>query len=352
MLVEARKAKNFSIAEVADGLNLKADVVQALEEDRSEDIPGTTYARGYLRTYARYLSIDDNLIASWFEDSSSSGEERPAQITNTRSSATEKHRTRGFGPVMMLLATVSIVSALWFGYQQDWFSRAIADKPGDAVNRVKLGPAGDRPESVELNTQNEIIKDSEQAVAVSESSEPAQPAAARPVEETEAVLRANDSQEINFGSTVDSAQPPSEPVDTQIETGSQPLGDSGVQPPTSQQRSEPSLAEAELPEPQAESAPTSSPSVESNVTEVAAVTVDSSATESSAVVSSTVSAEDNYRAVATGASATSEATVVLRGKSDSWVEVSDASGHKIFLDMVHTNETYNVVGTPRKCAWR
>lgn len=334
MLIEARKSKGMTIAQVANELHLKEDIVSALEEDRNEDIPGTTYARGYLRTYGRYLDIDDNLIAAWFADGDSASEENPAKITNTSSSATSKHRTRGLGSVMLLLVTLSIGTALWFGYQQDWFSGAIAGKSTDSSNRVRLGPSGDRPQSVSVDDQNEILNADtttvEPAVAQEQNVETVE---AEAIDDSvrETVLRANSSEEINFGSNEnDLAQPPSEPVNTQIDSNSQPLGDAGVQISNPEQSPE-----------AVESTEATTTTIGTDVAEVASVDA-----EPENAPGSSSPGEDNYTTVATGASNAVEATVVLRGKADSWVEVSDASGRKIFLDMVHTNETYNVVGTP------
>jgi cytoskeleton protein RodZ len=47
-----------TVREVADTLNLSITVVQALEADDYDRLPGTVFARGYIRAYARLLELD------------------------------------------------------------------------------------------------------------------------------------------------------------------------------------------------------------------------------------------------------------------------------------------------------
>ena len=46
------------IAQVSRALKIRKDHLEALEEDRLEDLPGKTYAIGFVRSYARHLGLD------------------------------------------------------------------------------------------------------------------------------------------------------------------------------------------------------------------------------------------------------------------------------------------------------
>ena len=54
----ARLRRGDEIAQVSRALKIRKDHLEALENDRLEDLPGTTYAIGFVRSYARHLGLD------------------------------------------------------------------------------------------------------------------------------------------------------------------------------------------------------------------------------------------------------------------------------------------------------
>src|SRR3954462_12738970 len=54
----ARLRRGDEIAQVSRALKIRKDHLEALEEDRLEDLPGKTYAIGFVRSYARHLGPD------------------------------------------------------------------------------------------------------------------------------------------------------------------------------------------------------------------------------------------------------------------------------------------------------
>ena len=50
--------KGLTVGEVADHLRLGADVIEDLETDDYSRLPGSTFVKGYLRSYARLLDLD------------------------------------------------------------------------------------------------------------------------------------------------------------------------------------------------------------------------------------------------------------------------------------------------------
>ncbi len=63
-LEEARKARGWSIQEVADRLYLEARIIEALEQDDYQPIPAPIFVQGYLRSYAKLLDLPpDKLLA-------------------------------------------------------------------------------------------------------------------------------------------------------------------------------------------------------------------------------------------------------------------------------------------------
>jgi len=54
----ARLRRGDDLAAVSKVLKIRKDHLEALEEDRSEALPGRTYAVGFIRSYADYLGLD------------------------------------------------------------------------------------------------------------------------------------------------------------------------------------------------------------------------------------------------------------------------------------------------------
>jgi cytoskeleton protein RodZ len=59
LLRAARERKGLSLQDVADGLNLKPRTVEALEQERYEQLPPRTFVKGYFRSYAKLVDVKD-----------------------------------------------------------------------------------------------------------------------------------------------------------------------------------------------------------------------------------------------------------------------------------------------------
>ena len=57
-LKQAREARGLSVSDVAQQLKFAPRQLEALEEDRFDLLPGGTFARGMVRSYARLLKVD------------------------------------------------------------------------------------------------------------------------------------------------------------------------------------------------------------------------------------------------------------------------------------------------------
>jgi cytoskeletal protein RodZ len=67
ILAQARSEHMLSIGEVAKALHIRPRYIEALENGTLTDMPNLTYAKGYLKRYALYLSLDQAEIMRRFE---------------------------------------------------------------------------------------------------------------------------------------------------------------------------------------------------------------------------------------------------------------------------------------------
>jgi cytoskeleton protein RodZ len=58
VLADRRGERALTIEQVASATRIRAEHLRALEADEPERLPAPVYAKGYLRTYARYLGLD------------------------------------------------------------------------------------------------------------------------------------------------------------------------------------------------------------------------------------------------------------------------------------------------------
>ncbi len=61
-LRKAREGLGLSAEDVAGELRLSVSQIKALEQDDYTELPGATYVRGYLRSYARLVKVDEDSV--------------------------------------------------------------------------------------------------------------------------------------------------------------------------------------------------------------------------------------------------------------------------------------------------
>lgn len=68
LLRNARFALDLSLNHIAEQLHLSRHVISALEADEYEKLPGVTFVRGYLRSYARVVNLPGDDIIEKFNE--------------------------------------------------------------------------------------------------------------------------------------------------------------------------------------------------------------------------------------------------------------------------------------------
>jgi len=68
LLQEARLRQGYDLRLIADDLNIRYQYLLAIEDGRYEDLPGPTYAVGFIRTYADYLGLPNEDVLRRFRE--------------------------------------------------------------------------------------------------------------------------------------------------------------------------------------------------------------------------------------------------------------------------------------------
>ncbi|MCK5445350.1 MAG: helix-turn-helix domain-containing protein, partial [Rhodospirillaceae bacterium] len=80
LLAQTRQKSGQDIPDVAQSLRISQRYLEAIEEGRNDDLPGTTYAVGFVRSYAEYLGLDEDEIVRRYKDEAE-GLEATSELT-------------------------------------------------------------------------------------------------------------------------------------------------------------------------------------------------------------------------------------------------------------------------------
>jgi cytoskeleton protein RodZ len=123
ILLAARKESNITLEYVAGELRLSQKLIESIEVDQTEGLPGSTYVRGYIRSYARLLGLDEEMVLENYRADTGDDDEWAANIPGEAGQGLVKQRTRtGIASPFTFTAFAVIIGFLaWFAWDQDWF---------------------------------------------------------------------------------------------------------------------------------------------------------------------------------------------------------------------------------------
>ena len=303
-LQAARIKMSLSLGDVATRMHLSANIVEAIEDNNFEEITAPIFVKGYLRAYARIVSLDeDDMIDQYINFYS---EEDPP-ISSTSNVASELSvadaRVKWTTYIVVLIIGVSLAAWLW--------------------NKEQSGEA-----PISLDTQSSSIE------------EPAK----SDVDVVSSEIEAVSEELIEADKTVETST--SEPASvTAVE----------VEPATSTVTQESSIAAGEV----VESETVESETVESETVESEAV--ESEAVESEAVESEAVESEAVTGEVVEAETGSPETTQVVRNAptriapggsdklkivvhADTWADVKDATSYQLVYDLLRADESVELMG--------
>jgi cytoskeletal protein RodZ len=108
-LREARLRQGLEIPRIEAETKIRGKYLRALEEEEFEVLPGDTYVKGFLRTYADYLGLDGQLYLDEYNSRFAAAEE----LTVMQSSSPRKRRRRvESNLVVVALAAIVAVTVL------------------------------------------------------------------------------------------------------------------------------------------------------------------------------------------------------------------------------------------------
>ncbi len=175
VLRRAREAQHLSIDDVADQLKFSARQLAALEQERFGDLPGSTFARGMVRSYARMLKLDAEPLLAQLEGKFEVPDpnrllaryRQPVPFSNNA-------RRSNVAYAVVSVAVLAVVAAVAFEWQQERNNAGqLAFVP---AARAPVEPASPAPASATSESPGRP----EVASAPAEASAPVAPKLAEP----------------------------------------------------------------------------------------------------------------------------------------------------------------------------
>jgi len=97
--------RGVSLDEISAATRISTRFLEAIERDQWEQLPGGVFNRGFIRSIARFLGLDeDSLVAEYSLGSSHAAPARPAVTPSTAG-----HMPRNYRPAVMAIALIVFV---------------------------------------------------------------------------------------------------------------------------------------------------------------------------------------------------------------------------------------------------
>ena len=315
---------------VARQLRIRSLYIRAIEEGRLQDLPGTAYAVGFVRTYADFLGFDGNsVVANYRDELGQRG--RPDSVSWQ---IEDKDGGFPFGRVLVILVVIAIAA---YGL---WYYLANTQSGSGLIEAV--------PEYLKKSTGADKTATPASGQSTAPASQPSSGAAA-PGSSSQASPAApsSDSSAASTGITQDSAaaQPangevaPASPATASTAT---PAQTAATQTPATQTLGAQNSAPAGT---TAEAAQQPAPAGGGATLPPATQTTASPAT-TSPVTPSTPPAATGGSGEATpdvaAAATTGTTRISVRAKLESWVQINDKDGKPVLSRVLRAGETFAV----------
>lgn len=160
-LRQARESNGWSLAEVALKLNLTVNSLSNLEAGAFDKLPGHTFARGYIRAYAKLLGMDQAVLVQQFDQSTGTD----SQGSNVHSLGRIEEPVRVSHTILRIVSLLLLIAVIGGGFV--WWQDQTSLRTKDLVS---LAPEHVEVEGADGTTQIHPLDEPEdQAVAQGEA---------------------------------------------------------------------------------------------------------------------------------------------------------------------------------------
>ncbi len=163
ILQNKRVELNKSIEEISDYLRIKPQYLKALEENNFNNLPGSAYVIGFIKSYASFLNLNSNDIIVQYKQETGAFSSSENPLTEDENSLIQDPIINSnhiiIGGVVVLIAIVFVI----FLNSSEKQSSEIMGKEGQQISEVQP--------NMEISIQNTNISDNKNAPAALNTSD-------------------------------------------------------------------------------------------------------------------------------------------------------------------------------------
>lgn len=158
ILSSARKKKRLRYKKISSELNIEESYLIALEEEKFDSIPGgEPYIKGYLRSYAKKLDLNPNLIVETFLKENTSKQTKPRDFSQSKNFRTFSYIALLRNPLVLFFISFLLISLIFLLFRSGFESEEVQKTFLDNDKNIIL--EGNITQSEELGSSIEKLHD-------------------------------------------------------------------------------------------------------------------------------------------------------------------------------------------------
>ncbi|USD65798.1 cytoskeleton protein RodZ [Vibrio sp. SCSIO 43136] len=202
LLRQKRESLGWSQKDIADRLRLRVVVIENIENDSVKSDQVATFTRGYLRSYAKLVGIEEDEVLALFDGAQQESDDVQSMQSFSRKTKREKHDSRIMLLTWGIMLTLVGISSVWWWQNQEQDTLSVTElqaaTAADSVDEpialdsaaldspvVEVAVSDAEPTLLPLEEETSAVV-AEENTPVIEDTAPVETPVAEPVQETPA----------------------------------------------------------------------------------------------------------------------------------------------------------------------
>lgn len=165
-LKEAREAQNLTLDDIQETTKIQKRYLRAIEEGNFHILPGSFYARAFIKEYAQALNLDDELLLETHKDELPAIGERRSEAQYTRIQRTRKSSgpsrasaILSFLPTLIVILLVVIIIGLAIYFMQQ---KSFVPENENHINNSEFNEFYRKENDINASNNEEINNDEDE----------------------------------------------------------------------------------------------------------------------------------------------------------------------------------------------
>jgi cytoskeleton protein RodZ len=179
-LQAARIKKGLSLEDVANRMHLSSAILEAIEENDFDEITAPIFVKGYLRAYARIVSLNEDEMIQQYVDFYSDEDPPIGSTSNMAPELTATDARIKWTTYLVIVVLAVLLGAWWWNKQQTEEAPISLDSQAPAVAADAAGEQGVVESNIQAGSESPAGGETAavEVVETVQTAEPAQPAEA------------------------------------------------------------------------------------------------------------------------------------------------------------------------------